>query len=315
MDHFNHQDERTWEQQYYFNATNWSRNGPIFFELGGESSVWSSWQRGRSLTKYAEAYNALHVVLEHRYYGLSWPTNNTETPNLQWLSTEQALADAAYFIQWFKHNISSDDSPVITFGGSYSGNLAAWLRMKYPHVTIAAVASSAPVLAVVDFYDYVRVVDRSLTFFSGPLCESVIRNATMQIEKLLETSDGQASLAKMFKWCSPIQDPRDKVVFLSVLMGTWQGVVQYNNEIPERSSVASMCPSLEQGAATPFETYVKFMVNFWDVSDCMNISYWRAVEQMRKTTNDLYSPYTGRHWFYQTCSEFGYYVRGTLLLS
>jgi hypothetical protein len=261
------------------------------------------------LGQWAPRYGALYVILEHRYYGFSWPTNNTETKNLQWLSTEQALADAAYFIQWFKHNMSSPDSPVITFGGSYSGNLAAWLRLKYPHVTIAAVASSAPVLAVVDFYQYVQVVDRSLNTIGGSVCDKVIRNATQEIQTLLKTSDGQQQLAKLFNWCSPISDTRDINTFMSILMGAWEGAVQYNAESPgSKSNIDYMCGQLEKGASTPLKTYINFMNAYLDPFDCLNISYVHVVEGMSRTVNDIYSPYTGRHWFYQTCSEFGYYV-------
>lgn len=39
-----------------------------------------------------------YVVLEHRYYGKSIPTPDYSTQNMVYLSSEQALADAAYFI-------------------------------------------------------------------------------------------------------------------------------------------------------------------------------------------------------------------------
>ena len=35
---------------------------------------------------------------------------------------------------------------VITFGGSYGGMLAAWMRIKYPEMVNAAVVSGGPLL-------------------------------------------------------------------------------------------------------------------------------------------------------------------------
>lgn len=72
--------------------------------------------------------------------------------NLVYLSSEQALADLAEFIVKIqsKYNIPST-AKWVAFGGSYPGSLAAWLRMKYPHLIYAAVSSSGPLLAKLDF--------------------------------------------------------------------------------------------------------------------------------------------------------------------
>lgn len=72
--------------------------------------------------------------------------------NLKYLSSEQALADIAYFITAMntKHNLPAG-TKWIAFGGSYPGNLAAWVRSKYPHLVHASMSASGPVLAKVDF--------------------------------------------------------------------------------------------------------------------------------------------------------------------
>jgi len=72
------------------------------------------------------------------------------TDNLVYLSSEQALADVAKFIINV-HKEFKETSKVITFGGSYAGSLSAWMRLKYPEIVYAAVSSSAPLLAKVDF--------------------------------------------------------------------------------------------------------------------------------------------------------------------
>jgi pimeloyl-ACP methyl ester carboxylesterase len=69
-----------------------------------------------------------------------------------YLSSEQALADTAYFIEgmYLAHEIPHN-AKWIVFGGSYSGSLAAWMRAKYPHLVHGAVSSSGPLLAQIDF--------------------------------------------------------------------------------------------------------------------------------------------------------------------
>lgn len=74
------------------------------------------------------------------------------TKNLVYLSSEQALADLAEFIVNIQNTYQIPSTAKwVAFGGSYPGSLAAWLRMKYPHLVHAAVSSSGPLLAKIDF--------------------------------------------------------------------------------------------------------------------------------------------------------------------
>jgi hypothetical protein len=86
----------------------------------------------------------------------------------------------------------------ISFGGSYPGTLSAWFRLKYPHLVHGAISSSAPMLALVNFTDYLVVVNNSLTAYSDN-CSSVISQATAKIQSLVQNSNGLAYLQKLFK--------------------------------------------------------------------------------------------------------------------
>lgn len=52
---------------------------------------------------------------------------------LGYLASQQALADYVLVISHLQKE-QDRPSPVIAFGGSYGGMLAAYFRMKYPHV-------------------------------------------------------------------------------------------------------------------------------------------------------------------------------------
>lgn len=77
--------------------------------------------------------------------------SDLSTDNLRFLSSRQALADLAHFRTTIAEARGLTNAKWVAFGGSYPGSLAAWFRLKYPHMVHAAVASSAPVLATVNF--------------------------------------------------------------------------------------------------------------------------------------------------------------------
>ncbi|CAF1737094.1 hypothetical protein HID58_086504 [Brassica napus] len=97
--------------------------------------------------------------IERRFYGESTPfgkKSHKTTEILGYLNSQQALADCAILIRSLKQNLSSEASPVVVFGGSYG---ETWFRLKYPHIAIGALASSAPILQfdnivpLTSFYD------------------------------------------------------------------------------------------------------------------------------------------------------------------
>jgi pimeloyl-ACP methyl ester carboxylesterase len=144
--------------------------------------------------------------------------------NLVYLTSEQALADAANFIA----KIKAPNQKVIVFGGSYSGCLAAWLRLKYPHLVDGAIASSAPVQAVVDFKKYFGVVAESL----GTKCDNAIEDATSRFKTLLANQEGWRPITKKFKLCDELDGNNQNDVYN--LMDTFAvniaGTVQYNKD-------------------------------------------------------------------------------------
>ena len=109
------------------------------------------------------------------------------------------MADLASFRQFIVSSMKlTESNKWISFGGSYPGSLSAWFRLKYPHLVHGAISSSAPMLALVDFTDYLVVVNNSLTLYSNN-CSQVISQATTKIQTLIQDSKGRSYLQKLFK--------------------------------------------------------------------------------------------------------------------
>ena len=126
--------------------------------------------------------------------------------------------------------IASSDTRTLTASHLFAASDSRTsFRLKYPHLIDAAVASSAPLLALINFTDYLAVVRTSL----GPGCSQSIAQSTEQITKLLHDShDGWKALTKSFMLCDPLDGTSEEDVgnFVQSLASNFEGVVQYNKD-------------------------------------------------------------------------------------
>ena len=127
IDHFDEKDERTYNQRYWINNKFFdSENGPIFLYICGEWTCTPPDEEMFPMLVGAD-HKALLVSLEHRYYGDSQPFEDWSTPNLKYLTSQQALADIASFIDGLNDSLNRK-ADWIVIGGSYPGALAAWFK-------------------------------------------------------------------------------------------------------------------------------------------------------------------------------------------
>lgn len=220
LDHFNFENsDRSFQMRYLINDQYWRKPapgvtaGPIFFYTGNEGPITLFADNTGFMWDIAPEFEALLVFAEHRYYGASMPFGEDtykDPKNLQWLTSEQALADFAQFLTWLKADKNALDSPVISFGGSYGGMLTAWFRIKYPHIVAGGIASSAPIwqfTGLTPDYVYNQIVSRDFQNADPTgTCARSIRASWQMMTYFSNLPDGLVFLTETFKPCTPFNE-------------------------------------------------------------------------------------------------------------
>ncbi|XP_058114120.1 uncharacterized protein LOC131256996 [Magnolia sinica] len=216
LDHFTFlpQSSNIFYQKYLINSDYWDsgphHKGPIFIYTGNEGNIeWFADNTG-FLFDIAPKFRALLVFIEHRFYGESKPFGKDSyksAKTLGYLTSQQALADFAVLIRSLKQNLSAEASPVVVFGGSYGGMLAAWFRLKYPHIAIGALASSAPILQFDDITPWTSFYDAVSKDFkdASKNCYEVIKGSWDDLLALSTQKEGLVELSRTFRTCRDLQ--------------------------------------------------------------------------------------------------------------
>lgn len=302
LDHFDPMVEKTYMQRYHVVDSYWNdtSRGPVFLYIGGEGPLDAEQVNSGHHLEMAEKFGALIFGVEHRFYGDSVPEGGITPEILQYLSSQQALADLASFISAATKNYSlSDSNTWISIGGSYPGSLSAWMNLKYGHLIFGALASSAPVRAQVDFQGYNDVVKASLSNEEAGGSAECIGNVTAaftQVDKLLKTKQ-LSKLQKDFNLCQNLTFDLDLQSFLSTLQDPFMGAVQYNRGLGKDSSIGNVCKQM-MATSDPYENLKRFLkeVQISLHLGCMDVSYKTFLKEVEDFP-----------WFYQTCTQFGYY--------
>ncbi|KAF8395428.1 hypothetical protein HHK36_019374 [Tetracentron sinense] len=340
LDHFNFhpQSYQTFQQRYLINSTYWGgaeMKAPIFVYTGNEGDIEWFAQNTGFMFETAPHFKAFLVFIEHRFYGKSIPFGGdkevaySNSSTLGYLSSTQALADYATLIIDLKKNLTANDSPVVVFGGSYGGMLAAWFRLKYPHVTIGALASSSPILNFEDItspYSFNNIITQDfrvsfytikhifLSFFPVKLkdirdelqdksesenCYKVIKGSWEKIEDTAKQSGGLELLRKSFRIC----DNYISVDYLENWLGTayiYTAMTDYPtpsnflNPLPA-FPVEKMCKAIDD-PSTGNDTFAKLYgaaniyYNYTGTTTCFNLL-------------DDSDPHGLDEWTWQACTE------------
>lgn len=353
IDHFHNESmyephsSGTFPLRYFFDATYYKSGGPVIVLESGEDDATDRLpylQKGIA-HQLAEATNGIAVVLEHRYYGTSFPTPDLSTENLRFLTTQQALADTAFFARNVvfegleDQNLTAPHTAYIAYGGSYAGAFVAFLRKTYPDTYFGAISSSGVTMAIYDFWEYYEPVRE----YGPPDCILATQKLTNIVDNILlgkNITQGLITELKTAFGLQGVQYNDDFANALSTGIGGWQGrnwdpavndpsFSQYCANITANSTLypapASLTSTVEQlvaagGYASQSAVLTTQMLNFISY---VNITLVQPCIAGGQTTNECYTTHNTtfyaldditqiwRSWPYQYCSQWGFLQTGS----
>ncbi|XP_020814039.1 putative serine protease K12H4.7 [Drosophila serrata] len=307
LDNFDDQNNATWKDRIFINEHYFVDGSPIFIYLGGEWKIYPDSITSGLWKDIAKKHNGSLVYTEHRFFGDSIPITPLSTENLQkYQSVEQALADVIKVIETLKEEDKYKNSKVVVSGCSYSATMAAWIRKLYPDTIKGSWASSAPILAKVDFKDYMKVVGKAYATLGGQYCYDLIDNATAYYEDLFDNGKGKQAKEEL-NLCDnfDVDSEQDRWQIFSTIANIFAGIAQYQK--PENYDIPQYCSVLRSFSDDDSVALSKF-IN-WRIhehsGECISATYQGAVgyyEWSKENYEDSDLP-----WIFQTCSEFGWF--------
>lgn len=342
IDHFHNEsqyephNDGTFNNRYWFDASHYKPGGPIILFVAGEASGdyrFPLLEKG-ILYQLASAHGGIGVILEHRYYGTSFPFDNISVEDARFLTTEQSLADAAYFARNVvfpgleNENLTSSDAPWIVYGVSYSGGQSAFLRKLYPDVFWGGISSSGVTEAIIDYWRYfepVRQYGPTDCIWTQQFITDVVdkvfidsKNETLKGEVKLFFNYATTALDQnfverlyegLYSWQSRNWDP----VIGSGTFSNWcQAITSPRLEYPSSAAVnASAAQILEATGYGGNGTLTLRLLNYAGYLRRFSLAADESAPITASLAGTAVPAEQFDSWSYQTFTEWGYWVTGS----
>jgi hypothetical protein len=330
----------TFNLRYWVDKTYYKPGGPVFVLLGGETDGAGRLpylQKG-IVHQVIEATGGMGVILEHRYYGTSFPVDDLTTKNMRFLSTDQALAEIDYFARNVKFegidaDLTAPNTPWVVYGGSYAGAQAAFLRVKYPETFWGAISSSGVTTAIYDYWQYFEPA----RLYGPPDC---IKNTQILIDVIdnILLNDNNTAQVKPLKTVFGLANVTDNRDFAGQITGVYG--LQSTNWDPEENSASffNYCTNITAMPTAenlrPAVSDIVSAAGYGNDSLAQNVTLnaiaWlnstslRSYRRSNLTQDQYYTTlnatayqsltsledYGSVSWSYQVCTEWGYIQTG-----
>ncbi|KAI8322304.1 peptidase S28 [Martensiomyces pterosporus] len=303
VDHFGLNDNR-WNQQYLYNATFYKPGGPIFVLTPGENTLSNFYTDKTHFTSLAQSTSGLLVAVEHRFYGNSNPMPDLSGASLKYHTIENVLEDYASFIRTAKSNPSKlfavpvdTNSKVIFAGGSYGGNIAAWMRAKYPSLVTGSWASSAVVYGRLLNYQFDQSYGRHLQSLG---CAREYSQAVEDLDKILLSGNAEAIAEVQTKFGMPPLTPRDFAALAGYMGSAYAMAPVYVGDSPVSKNVCAFF----NGTQSNLDSYAA-VVTSAIAKQGLNQSALASMGDTSLNVDNYTLGQMSRVWLYQECTWSG----------
>ena len=180
-------------------------------------------------------------------------------------------------------NLSAWDSPLIAVGGSLSGEMSAWWRVRYPFIVDMALAASAPIFGfpgeasngapLCDQFAWERVATEAFRTVGGDACVESLRAGYWQTSAL-----APAAVTAAFDTCTPATLPCHAQQVANAAL-YWTGTAAELGSYPphvNRSLLEWACGVMAP-ASSGLDAYVRLMAPLLP-GQCLNISWSQSCD-------------------------------------